>query len=385
MPLTARACDRCDSNDLESVWRYTANARTSGQTYEWEVHNVVCRNCGFAFVSPAPAEADLELYYAESYGTFEGQRIDYSIEKRLMVIRKHACRTGAECFVDIGSNDSVQFLAALTPYFKRIETVELNHHCQRTYGCLEELPTAYGDMLSAYFVLEHIVKPKEFLLTCAEALKIPGILILEVPHLYQYPQDPAGLLLHEHVNHFSPASLATIAARCGLELIDISLASCSRSFGFVAVFQKTDVAAVLKVAPDPVERIHARACMGEGRKVIEMFQARIKQVRKRIDSMAVGENQTIIVWAANAICAMLLDGYQPPPWVIVVDSDPAKADYFQSSGIQVLQPHKVQEQIGRANLLIVNSRLNFDDIHQWIFQNTARRFTREETVILDYC
>lgn len=374
-----RKCDCCDSNDLEEVWQYEQACKTRNRSYNWNVRNVICRNCGFAFVSPAPTDESLEEYYGDSFSIFFGQKIDYSIEKRLNIIQRCQRNIGATSYLEIGSNNSPEFLSRLSAVFDKVETVELNDDCSSTYKKLYDVPNNSINIIASYFVLEHIPRPKEFLSKCANILQDEGLLIIEVPNLYLYSKDPAGLLLHEHVNHFSPTSLALLAKTCGLNPFDVSLLNCSRSFGFVAVLQKPKIHnRLLLLNQNKIEYIQAYSYMHEGRRVIESFYKRVKTAKEMIKS--VGNN--IVIWGANQVCSLLLQGVELPTSLTIVDTDPRKSNYFTS--IPVYQPKDVLTQIKEAKLLVINTSRHAEDIEKWIADRAGHVVVDEAKIVLDY-
>lgn len=381
---TSRNCDCCDSDDLQSVWHYQTSCKTRNDEYYWDVNNVVCRHCGFAFVSPTPCEKSLSHYYTDSFSIFEGQEIDYSIEKRIQILKQCQKAINATRYLEIGSNDSPQFLARVNELFTTLNTVELNDGCTSTYKNLNDVPTNSQQVIASYFVLEHITAPKAFLETCCNILQDNGMLVIEVPNLYLYPKDPAGLMLYEHVNHFSPSSLIKLAQRCGLQVQDISLLNCSRTFGFTAVFQKNSCKtrepshSESKSPANAAEYSQALAYLREGKMVIERFHKQVKSVRQRLQN----PDQSIVIWGANAISTELLEGVTPNKNTLVVDSDPRKASYLEP--ITVHQPMNTIEFITKAELIIINSRRHASAITQWIKQHTHFKPDTHNIIILDY-
>jgi len=90
-------------------------------------------------------------------------------------------------------------------------------------GVLEDAPAhlAEFDAVTLWDVLEHVERPVNFLRACVERLRPGGHLLVNVPDLESLPARMMGsrwpLLLPEHLNYFSPASLRRCAALAGLE------------------------------------------------------------------------------------------------------------------------------------------------------------------------
>ena len=265
-----RACDCCESVDLEEVWSYSAQARTRSDVSLWEVRNVVCRFCGFAFVSPAPVPESLAAHYNDSLPISEERQPDFSIVNRIGLIERHLPLSPQQSvYLEVGSSTCPQFLAEVAKRFASAQTVEIYQNEDSSSGVIEDVPRETVDVLAAYFVLEHVPNPLTVLTRCANALKDAGTLIIEVPDLYQYPETTDGLAMHEHVNHFSLRSLSRLAAMVGLRLIDFSRSLRSHPGSFAAAFAKTYSTAQRE--PDPTERVMAMTCMGEGVERLKHF------------------------------------------------------------------------------------------------------------------
>ncbi|HCE45645.1 MAG TPA: hypothetical protein DET40_19050 [Lentisphaeria bacterium] len=370
-----RDCDCCGSRNIEELSSYSVKTRTLSEIYLWKVRNVICRSCGFAFVSPVPGNDMLKQYYGDS---FELSQVNYSIEKRISLIRKYMEGRNSS-FLEIGGNNSSAFLKELSKYFRKICTMEINQSCTSVFRNAGDVPASSIDMASAYFVLEHITRPKDFLLSYRKILKDGGILIVEIPNLYIYPQNPAGIFQCEHVNHFSPVTLCRMAASCGYEMLEVGQNGCSRAFGFVAVLRKAAIRKSSK--PDPVEYMFGKACMLEGYESVIRLEKNMISARKSILSMS-KKGRPVIIWGANWICLRLLNNFRIPDNAVVIDRDLKKKDYF--SGISVRLPEDAISQIRKSSFFIINTRYYADEIVSWIAKHAKRKLQKSEYCVLDY-
>ncbi|HEY7772087.1 MAG TPA: hypothetical protein VIC26_02820, partial [Marinagarivorans sp.] len=202
---------------------------------------------------------------------------------------------------------------------------------------------------------------------------------IEVPNLYLYPKDPAGLMLYEHVNHFSPTSLMALAGKCGLQPTDISLLKCSRAFGFVAVFQKSCSGQPVRIAPNNFEVQQACAYMAEGREILEDFHCRIEAARALI---CAAQKSRVIVWCANEICRQLLLGETGLGHVVVVDSDEKKSAYLAPTPVHL--PKDVLPELSEADIIVINSFRHAAAIKRWLLENIGASTESKKFVVLDY-
>jgi ubiquinone/menaquinone biosynthesis C-methylase UbiE len=375
-----RECDCCGGGRLEELLAYRTKARTRSSLYLWKVRNVVCRDCGFAFVSPVPTQKSLTEYYADCYSFWRGEAIEYSVENRLALLRRNIKQGSRPLFVEIGSNSTRPFKQALSEHVGDYRNIELNNDCDSDFKSLQSLSPASVDILSAYFVLEHVMSPGKFLAQAARGLKKRGLLVLEVPNLYIYPINPAGIIWYEHTNHFSPRTLSALARAEGFEPVEISYQDCSRPYGFAAVFAKTGARRAPRISRDYSEYQIAKACMTEGGSLIRNYYRQLAVVREKI-SRAARSGLPVVLWAANKYCIDLLDGLGLPSTAVIVDSDPRKKNYLDPLPVHL--PGEVTSSILRAALVVINSSLHSEEILNQIRNVTGRELKDEEVVVIE--
>jgi SAM-dependent methyltransferase len=347
LPLVARTCDCCGGADLEEVWAYRHVVQQRTRRYLWQVRNVVCRLCGFAFVSPAPEAGALLGYYADSFPA--SSTPDFSIERRLSLIDRQVAGGPAPVYVEVGSNHFPTFRTGIERRFRRTVLIEVNEACEPSARSTSAVASATADIVGCYFVLEHVVEPAALLRECARMLKPNGMLIVEVPDIHLYGDDPAGLYLCEHVNHFSTRTLERVAARASLRVVDASHEACSRPFGFAAVLT-ADPRVPSGEARDATEVERARTSLQAGVRRIRAFLAAIREVRERLESTA-EQGVPTVVWAANDVSQRLLDSGALPASVTFVDSDPAKREYLADRLVET--PAEAADRIRSAGLFVV--------------------------------
>ena len=80
------------------------------------------------------------------------------------------------------------------------------------------------DLIISTAVLEHIRDVKDFLLAIRTALKESGIAILTVPNeLFHIGIIDPGLMLHEHLNYFTPKTLELILSASGFNIFNMKV------------------------------------------------------------------------------------------------------------------------------------------------------------------
>lgn len=377
MFLIKRACDLCNENNHEKIYSYSKKLNINNDNFTWKVNNVVCNNCGFAFVSPVPNQDIFTQYFQNKVSIYNGSKIDYSIPKRMALINKYRNICGGNSFVEIGSNNCPQFLSEISQVFQNIVTVEANENCKSTYKNIDDLPKNSAHIIVSYLVIDNFVNPLSFLTRCAETIKDVGYVILEVPHLYLYPQFPAGLILFEHLSHFSPNTLACLAQKAGLSLVEVSQEYSSRPFGFAAVFKKEE-GDYRDLLPNKVERLYARNCVREGKEKIVRIKNNLDRLRNLMKQCS-AKNEIVLIWGVNDVCEMLLENFDISKNVFIVDSDERKKSTLLP--LPVFLPSEVSEKIKVAKLLILNSPRHQDEIASWIQTSTGRKFSSNEIQI----
>ena len=293
MKLMRRNCECCNSNDMELVWSSQSVVRRATATWLFSVRVVVCRQCGFCFASPSPDPKELNRYYADGLSGCKSIGLPYSIESRIPVLSRHCSPSGI--FVEVGGDWSDEFHKRCAGLFGKMLNVEIAKDASADYRSVEELLPGSVDVLAHYDVLEHISDIKKFFHACRRALKTHGIMVCEVPDVRLYPRNLL-LLEFEHVNHFSATTLATIAQACGFKLIELGHI-CSRPYGFVSVFRKTQPLEGF-YPPMPFEYLDTLACVKGGIEQIERLLASIKLLQIKINKLT-AQGKKITLWGVT--------------------------------------------------------------------------------------
>lgn len=200
-----------------------------------------CRRCGTV---SAAEYADPQQVYRDGYmfgqaGPFgldvrapEFQRYLLRVARRRIKLIERASGLRFGALLDVGSGTGEVLLAAAERGW-RAQGVEPERSAagmarQRgltvAVAALEEsgLPERTYDVVSAFHVLEHIPDSRAFLRTMARWVRPGGFVAVEVPNFASVQRRRlgdgwTGLRPHEHLVHFTPATLRQTFAAAGID------------------------------------------------------------------------------------------------------------------------------------------------------------------------
>ena len=372
--LEARPCECCGGEDLEPLWKYELETRTRNGRFVFNVNNVICRHCGFVFVSPVFRESDLSAYYADAFSSFEMQTLDYDPGVRLALLNEVACDG---VFVEVGAHQRTAFHEELARRYSAVATVELNESVSRDRHSLLEIEDESANVVAHYFVLEHVPWAVSFLQQCARILKEGGVMVVEVPDIAYYPRNPSALQLYEHTNHFSAATLRNLAQHAGFDFV-CDGAGASRAIGLAAAFRKNST------RPDepapPAEYATSKAHFLAGLQILRAQADSWGRMAAHMDLLR-GRGQRFVLWAANDASAAFLRAYPQPPDTVVIDSDGRKRDFLE--GRKVVVPGAAAAEIVAADAIFIFTRNHARDILTGIEREFGKRFGEGQAHVVD--
>ena len=266
------ACLQCSQNDEVRVIAATDPLNTPGG----EFHIVRCRRCGLSYTNPRPTQASIGQFYPAEYSCHDlrsresrswrarwrrkmeraALRAYYSyppqpagLLPRLtgawgrMAVRAPHRRTewipyrGEGRLLDFGCGAGA-FLERMRSLGWRTEGIDVSAGValavQRQKGIRvhvgtlphPDLRNPSFDAITMWQALEHVHQPRETLRAAAALLHPGGLLLVSVPNFdswssARFGRNWFGLELPRHLTHFTPATLRTMLAAEGFEVIKL--------------------------------------------------------------------------------------------------------------------------------------------------------------------
>ncbi len=199
---------------------------------------VRCPSCQFIYLNPRPTDETLFQFY-QHYLPEEGSSIE-SWQKMMEPVFQRAIRRILQHktegrLLDVGSGFGF-FLAKVKSKGWEVIGVEISEkamdYASHVFGLtvrpgpLEKVgfPEDYFDVVTAFYLIEHLPYPMAFLRECCRILKPGGLLLLRYPHttpiknmLRLFRIENWLYDLPAHLSDFSPTTIARCLDRAGFE------------------------------------------------------------------------------------------------------------------------------------------------------------------------
>ncbi|HEX6897120.1 MAG TPA: class I SAM-dependent methyltransferase [Bryobacteraceae bacterium] len=244
VPLLARSCPVCGSNrvklHLDGSRHSLDHAAFGSSRTDLSIGRLLrCIDCGFGFTEVRPALDRLkDLYRSLDTAVYESEALarTRTAQRHLRMLNRHAHAPGR--LLDVGCA-SGKFLFAATEAGWTATGIEPSEVlCRQAQQLLDgsacvlnhtleesDLPAAHFDAVTMWDVLEHVPDPRAFISKSISLLKPGGLLVVNVPDLNSCVARLLGrrwpLLLPEHLNYFTRASLKACVQTVGAELLEI--------------------------------------------------------------------------------------------------------------------------------------------------------------------
>lgn len=217
--------------------------------YTWKHEDVQCGHCGFVFNRLRPEPEYLRDYYMDCWpiaSTSVAIAPDFDVQTRLDTL---ALWLPAQARIYEIGDKLGEFHSALTAAGYIVSGDDVMAGPQECMQWLDGLfrrgsvavPPAQMaesfDAVLAYFVVEHLANPVDWLKSMRKLLMPSGMLIIEVPHLALHPKEA---LMHEHFLYLTPEFLTSLVNKAGYEVVKCQASVASRAFGFSLVARRIE-------------------------------------------------------------------------------------------------------------------------------------------------
>jgi SAM-dependent methyltransferase len=329
---------------------------------------VICQDCGVGFADGIPEQAVFDRYYRElsKYDSLDHRSAGPFVEPRFQDIAAIAARFiqgGDTRVLEIGCASGGLLRALRDRGVRNLYGSDPSPACIRAaaelFGIAGTVGTVFTvprpdplyDFLILTGVMEHIRDLDRTVERFHDLLSERGRVFLEVPDASRYePQldAPFQELSLEHINFFSPASLANLMRARGFRALEtgrtmrpLHEASCPCTYG---VFERA-------AEISPVE--YDSETESGLRRYIEGCRTEDERVRTAI-AEAIAPGECVVIWGVGAHTLRLLasGGLDASRVALFVDSNP-NYQHQQLMGIRVAPPAELR---GRSEPILISSR-----------------------------
>lgn len=236
-----RPCPVCGSASAR-VLHHQRFALEPGHPLPDSFNIVACPECDFVYADTSADAAAYDRYYADyskyaDQGTSTGGGGDPRDQARIQVTADEIARhlpDPAARIVDIGCANGGMLAALRSLGYQNLLGIDPSPDCVANtlrlfsipalQGWLGALPpeTAPADLVILSHVLEHVLDLADAVARTRAVLTPGGLVYVEVPDASRYAECLAAPFQDfntEHINHFSPASLANLFVAHGFDLV----------------------------------------------------------------------------------------------------------------------------------------------------------------------
>ena len=208
-----------------------------------------CTDCGTVYIDPRPTRDMLMDWYSNAdsirhwneriFPATEASRRERIFKPRAAAVvdvcRRVGVRTGSLLDAGAGFGTFCEELAALN-VFERVLALEPSTELART--CIgkglnaiqmpiECLDMRGLDVITAWELVEHLYRPKDFVDVCARSLRPGGLLILTTPNIKGFDLSILGVNAANvggpnHLNYFNPSSIFGLLYRAGFAVLELT-------------------------------------------------------------------------------------------------------------------------------------------------------------------
>lgn len=378
----SRICAVCGDNQKRILFQQKFSRLSSGSLMS-SYNVVVCQNCGFAFADDIPDQKEFDIYYREmsKYEHLDraGEPSEFEIRQfpALASLFQQHISTPQSHVLEIGcanggllnalKHDGYQNILGIDPSPVCAQNAEKLYQIRVLTSALSDVkPDEIGtfNFIILVAVLEHIKDLDKALNKINGLLDRDGKLYIEVPDVTQFTSSldaPFQEFSIEHINFFSPISLANIMRAHGFEQVYASQTSYEQTdthtgYALRMIFQKIHVDNTFT----PLYDSESEAGIV---KYVEASQKVENRIHRTVNDL-VESQQSFIVWGVGTHTQRLLATSKLSSANISVFVD-ANPNYHGKTlnNIPVISPEQLIE---KNDPILVSSRIFQSEIVQKI-------------------
>lgn len=303
-------CDVCGSPDHVLLGRRHQVVRGRTKSFEMEIEDAACTQCGFLYAPRRPTEAFLHAYYSDAHDLYHSETeisLHYDVEERLATVQRHLPSGARVLEVGAGDGSFTRRLVAAGYDAWGVDpmvTDRASMIARQFVGARAKSDQAVAvDAVVSYFVLEHVQSPSRWLASVAGWLKPGGFIVIEVPDFAAFPR---ASLNAEHLTHFTPAHLQCFMARHGLAQVADPAARPTLFFGQVYIGRLVDPGGLAAPCDDQLVPAgdagpaRTMTLYRSAMKALQDEEAAADLVLARVEAArAVHPSARVVVWGAN--------------------------------------------------------------------------------------
>jgi len=375
LPFAQRACPSCDSLERHLIFAQRFERLSSGSLLSgYDV--VVCDNCGLGYADRIPAQAEFDTYYRQM-SKYENQHHGGAPAAYLEATYGSIARFVSDAVPDKNARllDVGCATGALLAAFKRLGYTSLlgldpSPVCARSaadlYGIEVRAQTITDladsterfDCVMLSSVLEHVHDAREAVSQLVNLLRPGGMLFIEVPDATRFTEHlsaPYQQFSMEHINFFTPYTLARLCETGGLGLIALEqptrILDTAEEPAITSIFGRDRPSAVT-LQDVPTTDASLRGYVEESRLLDQ-------QVRSRIETLQASDEK-FLVWGAGTHTLRLLASkiLRTEHVEAFIDSNPRYQDKLLA-GVPVRSPSTLDR---HKTSIVVSSRVFQEEI-----------------------
>jgi len=243
MELIHRTCNICKSMEAIDVFQQRFKSIVGYSDREYIQRIVICKKCGHTYANPSPSLDDLSKYY-ETLSNYENpQRQGRAPKERInrwnLIYDLVAKKASPGKVLDIGCATGIGLsifkskgwdVLGIDPSPKAAKIARELYNVEVITGMFDTkyfIDRGPFDLIILAGVLEHLIYPDITISDLHNITAPDGLVFIEVPNLLS-DSMPFGYFTFEHLNYFTPTTLANLMEMNGYRLEQIKILDASK-------------------------------------------------------------------------------------------------------------------------------------------------------------